>query len=166
MKFITWQFKFFVCWFGIFFSCTVVAMATAHEAAIDAVLLLLIVLGLVMLATTGRDAFLSVASKDWPRTEFSVLDSGIQIQSSTEGARVFYKAYFELGYNVIGREYRLLHHHFNVPNHDSRSDANAYIEEVYNGKHGKHVYYMPGSPEKAYVSPGLKINHILAIFLV
>jgi len=139
-------------------------MATAHELAINMVLVLLICLGVVMVATTGRDAALSVASRNWPRTEFAVLESGIQMNSSTEGPGIFYRAYFELGYKVADRNYRLLHHHFNAPNHDSREAAIRYIEEVCNGKYGENVYYNPFSPSQAYVKPGLKVQHILAIF--
>jgi len=80
-----WQFKFFAYWFAIFFSAFFVAIGTGHEIAINIVLFLLMSIGAVMLATTGKDAAQSISSKNWPTTEFTILNTGVNFHSSTEG---------------------------------------------------------------------------------
>lgn len=81
----------------------------------------------------------------------------------SQGAGVSYKAYFELGYKVLGRSYELSCNSFNIPIHSTKEEAERYIEDVRKGKYGKNVHYNPASPEQAYVKPGLKLQHVLAI---
>lgn len=166
MRHVNWHFKFFVFWFVAFFISVVVAMATRNGIAVNISLTLLMLIGVVMVITTGKDAFLSISSKHWPTSEFFILNSRVSRSLNPgSGASTNYKAYFELGYKVMDRSYTLPCNIFNIPYHSSKEEAERYIQEVKDGKFGKAVRYNPASPDQAYVKPGLRLQHILAILI-
>lgn len=154
------QFKFFIFWFIAFFVAVAVAMVTRNAISIDISLVLLMLLGLVMVITTTKDAFLSLSSKNWPTTAFTVLNSRIIRRANSANN---YNAYFELGYDVAGHTYELDCNALNIPIHSSQEGAERYVQQVKAGEFGKVVHYNPNNPVQAYVKPGIKLQHVLAV---
>lgn len=157
------QFKFFFVWFLCMGGSVIWYLQTDNKLALQVMLILLIVLGGVMTVDTLRDAWYANQSRYWPRATFSVANADVEESLGNGNAGPHFRVYLELEYEARGETHRTWNHELNREDMSTKAAGDAYVEQVRAGKFGTQLRYNPQNPDQAYVKPGVKVRHFLAV---
>jgi len=120
-------------------------------------------IGLIMAFDTMRNAYFAHKSRQWPRAPFSVVDAQVSRSLGGEHSNPHYQIYFELEYQVHGKNYRTWDHQLNNEYVSTQQECEDYIARVRSGRLGTTVYYNPHDPRQSFTKGGINVVHILAI---
>ena len=154
------QYKIFFTWF-LCMTLAVFWMISSHgsKPAVDTMLVLGAMLGMIMLFDMIRDAYYSNLSRLWPTTLFTVVNTNI-VRGINDNDNV-YSVAFELEYEVFGQKYYKDNSEFRGNRHNTPDEAKAYLVTLQSGEMGRMIYYNRDNPEQAYLKPGIKIQHFV-----
>jgi len=120
-------------------------------------------IGLIVVKDIVVDSYFSIKSKGWPKTRFSVKKADIIHSSGSSDSAEHYNVNLKLEYEVNKIKYELICHEFNIPFHQTKHEAEKYLQEITLGNRGENVYFNPSNPNIAYLKPGFKLRHALGL---
>jgi hypothetical protein len=159
------QFRLLLIWFLCMAGSILWYLRTEEELALQAILFLLMILGAIMTVDTLRDAWYARQSRYWPRATFSIAKAQVERSMGDNQSGPHFSVYLELEYEAHGKTHRTWSHELNRESVPTKEAGDEYVGQVRAGKFGTRLRYNPENPDQAYVKPGIKPRHFLAVIV-
>ncbi len=155
--------KVFLIWFIVFIALFLAASAIQHDFVINAVWSMVVILGIIMGRDLIKDAYFTLASKDWPVTKSMIKSSRAIYSSGGSDSSPHYTAKFEIDYLVQNQLYQYEFKNPNPRRFSTEIEAKDYISKVKHGQIFSSIHYNPNKPAQSYIEPSLKVHHFLGM---